>query len=161
MIKKLKLILAINAMIWGAVWLSQSVLATEEQPADSQSNTGLSKCEEYGPLKIPKWYRGLVDANCEIVKPEDKVDNNGKVIEDGLQHFVTIIILNVGDMLLRIVGLAAAGFIIVGGFKYMFAQGESGKVVAAKKTIVNALIGLVIAMISMVIVNFVFNIFKK
>ena len=41
------------------------------------------KCEEYGPLGIPKWFRGLVDANCEVIKPEDQLDAQGNVAEDG------------------------------------------------------------------------------
>lgn len=132
-----------------------------DNSSDNSENSGNSNCREYGPLGIPKWFRGLVDTNCEVIKPEDRVGDNGEIVEDGLQRFVAILLLNIGDMLLRVIGLVATAFIIIGGFKYIFARGESGKVVAAKKTIVNAIIGLVIAMISMTIVNFVFNLFKR
>lgn len=118
-------------------------------------------CKEYGPLGIPKWFRGLVDANCEVIQPQDQVGDNGEIVEDGLQRFASILLLNIADMLLRVIGLLAVGFIMLGGFKYMLARGDSNKIVAAKKTITNAIIGLVIAMISMTIVNFVFNFFKR
>lgn len=125
------------------------------------SNSTPVKCEEYGPLGIPKWFRGLVDANCEVIKPEDQLDAQGNVAEDGLQRFISILLLNIADMLLRCIGLIATGFIIWGGFKYMLAQGDPNKIISAKKTIINSIIGLVIAMISMTIVSFVFNFFKK
>ena len=64
-------------------------------------------------------------------------------------------------MLLRCIGLIATGFIIWGGFKYMLARADPNKIISAKKTIINSIIGLVIAMISMTIVSFVFNFFKK
>lgn len=119
------------------------------------------KCEEYGPLGIPKWFRGLVDANCEVIKPEDQLDAQGNIVEDGWRRFMSILLLNIADMLLRCIGLIAVGFIIWGGFKYMLAQGDPNKIISAKKTIINSIIGLVIAIISMTIVSFVFNFFKK
>lgn len=125
------------------------------------SNSTPVKCEEYGPLGIPKWFRGLVDANCEVIKPEDQLDAQGNVAEDGLQRFISILLLNIADMLLRCIGLIATGFIIWGGFKYMLARADPNKIISAKKTIINSIIGLVIAMISMTIVSFVFNFFKK
>lgn len=125
------------------------------------SNSTPVKCEEYGPLGIPKWFRGLVDANCEVIKPEDQLDAQGNVAEDGLQRFISILLLNIADMLLRCIGLIATGFIIWGGFKYMLARANPNKIISAKKTIINSIIGLVIAMISMTIVSFVFNFFKK
>ena len=158
---------------------SQPVLATPDQeyrssnpqkqhdPSNKRdnkakgSNSTPVKCEEYGPLGIPKWFRGLVDANCEVIKPEDQLDAQGNVAEDGLQRFISILLLNIADMLLRCIGLIATGFIIWGGFKYMLARADPNKIISAKKTIINSIIGLVIAMISMTIVSFVFNFFKK
>lgn len=134
--------------------------SNDSQGANSNNDTSRS-CNEYGPLGIPKWFRGLVDANCEVIQPQDRVGDNGEIVEDGLQRFASILLLNIADMLLRVIGLLAVGFIMMGGFKYMLARGDSNKIVAAKKTITNAIVGLVIAMISMTIVNFVFNFFKR
>ena len=60
--------------------------------------------------------------------------------------------LGVGT-LIRLVGYLSVGFIIWGGFKYILAQGEPSGLVAAKKTIINAMIGLIIAILAYAIIN--------
>lgn len=107
-------------------------------------------------LGIPTWYRNLVDENCEVVWP-----NGGGGDTNGLQKFITIIALNITDMIARVAGVITVGFIIYGGFKYMIAQGESGQIVAAKKTITHAIIGLIIAASSVGIVSLVMGFFIK
>ncbi len=159
-----QLLLAIGLISFGAMIDIASATETKSDQTSSPEQTTQSKqsssCEEYGPLGIPKWFRGLVDANCEIKSPEDKVDSNGKIVEDGMQRFVVVVILNVSDMILRTVGLLVTAFIVFAGFKYMLAQGDPNQMASAKKTITNALIGLVIALMSIIIVNFVFNFFR-
>lgn len=54
-----------------------------------------------------------------------------------------------------VVGVIAVIMIIVSGFKYITAAGDSAKVTSAKNTLVYALIGLVIVGISQAIVQFV------
>lgn len=125
--------------------------ATSEASGETTTRT----CSTTGPFGIPTWFRGLVDDNCEVQWPSGSGNS-----EHGLDRFITIILINISDMITRIIGLVAVGFIIFGGFKYMLAQGDPNKVASAKKTIANAIIGLVIAMLAVVLVNFVFNIFR-
>lgn len=49
------------------------------------------------------------------------------------------------------------GLILWGGFQYLLSQGEKTKVAKARETIVNAVVGLLIVVISYAIVNFVFD----
>lgn len=56
-----------------------------------------------------------------------------------------------------IVGIAAVIMIIVGGFLYVTSGGDSGKTATAKNTILFAIIGLVIAALAQIIVNFVLD----
>lgn len=56
-----------------------------------------------------------------------------------------------------IVGITAVIMIIIGGFKYITSQGDSGNVSGAKNTILYAVIGLVIVAMAQVIVKFVLN----
>ena len=72
---------------------------------------------------------------------------------DDLASFVWKIVLNISADIALLVGYAAIGFVIYGGFKYIMSTGEPGKVAEAKKMITNALIGLVIAVLATVIVN--------
>lgn len=143
MLAKVKKIVAI--VLLGVV-LAQTIVA------GTASAVGPT-CSEYGPLGMPTWFRGLVDANCEVQWPSGDDTN-------GLKSFITKVLLNISDMVARLIGVASALFIIYGGFKYMLAQGESSQVVGAKKTITNAIIGLVISLLSVVIVNFAFDFFK-
>ena len=53
------------------------------------------------------------------------------------------------------VGVVAVIVLIIGGIKYLISGGDSKKVTDAKNTILYAIIGLVIAVLSFAIVNFV------
>lgn len=56
-----------------------------------------------------------------------------------------------------IVGVIAVVMIIVGGLRYITSGGDSGKVSAAKTTIIYALVGLVIVALAQLIVHFVLS----
>jgi hypothetical protein len=56
-----------------------------------------------------------------------------------------------------IAGLVAVIYLIMGGFSYVTAGGNPEAVEAAKTTIVNAIIGLVIILVSYLIVQFIMD----
>lgn len=66
-------------------------------------------------------------------------------------------VANVVNLISLVVGVAAVVMIIVGGFRYITSGGKQESVVAAKNTIVYAVIGLVIVALAQVIVRFVLN----
>lgn len=107
--------------------------------------TTFAACSE-SLLTFPAWYKGLVDGNCDIKAPTG---------ETGLRDFIWTIALNVIEILLQLVGYIAAGFIIFGGYKYMISAGSPDGMVKARKTITNAVIGLVISIFSVAIVNLI------
>lgn len=100
-------------------------------------------------LTFPAWYDGLPREGCIIQTPD--VDKNG----GGLPAFIFRIVLNVIEMALQIVAYAAVGFIIYGGFKYLTSAGSPDRITAGRKIITNAIIGLVISMLSVVIVTLI------
>lgn len=55
------------------------------------------------------------------------------------------------------VGIAAVIMIIIGGFKYIIASGDSSNIKSAKDTILYALIGLGVVALAQVIVKFVIH----
>ncbi len=67
---------------------------------------------------------------------------------------VTLLGLGVLDMLLRLAGLVAVGFVIYGGIQYVTSQGESDKTKRALNTIINSLVGLGITTIAAATVAF-------
>lgn len=103
-------------------------------------------------LGMPAWYRGMIEDdrgnNCNIKLPTtgDKVDITKTVMK---------IAMNVLQTLLMLTGFIAIFFIIKGGFRYMTSAGSPEGMQAARKTITNAIIGLIIAALSASIVNFI------
>jgi hypothetical protein len=97
-------------------------------------------------LTFPTWYEYL----------GSKTDANGVCapVVSGLND-VWLIVAAAIEILLRIAALAAIAFVIYGGVQYMTSQGEPASLEKARSTIINALIGLAIAILSSVIINFI------
>ncbi len=70
---------------------------------------------------------------------------------------LTAVIRNILKIFSVIVGIVAVIMIIVGGFRYVTAGGDSNSVSSAKNTIIYALIGLGVAALSQSIVWFVLD----
>ena len=64
-------------------------------------------------------------------------------------------ITSIVNAVIGVIGLVATIFILVGAINYMTSAGDAGKIEKAKKTILWAAIGLVIAALTFAIVNFV------
>ena len=126
----------------------------------SVSAAGVAECEK-SFLGIPPWYRGLTEKRenvqtkvmeCHLVDPS--------TLTNKLQSFITIIILNVIQIGLTIVGIAAFFFMLYGGFQFLTGGSNPSQVEAARKSILNAAIGLVISFGAVAIVNLVFGVLK-
>jgi hypothetical protein len=97
-------------------------------------------------LTFPAWFKGLTEADCTIKNP---------TAVGGLSTFIWTIVLNVIETALQVVGYISVGFIIAGGFRYMTSAGSPDGTVKARKTIFNAVIGLVLSIFSVALVNLV------
>ena len=117
------------------------VVTAAPLPATSMAQVNNPACAGIF-LTFPVWYRGLPGA--DVCKPQ----------VTKIEH-IWVIGLNVTEVLLQSVSYAAAGFIIWGGIRYNTSAGDPGKISSAKNTITNAIVGLVIAMSSIAIINFV------
>lgn len=73
------------------------------------------------------------------------------------QDDATVIIKNVITTILFILGMVAVIMIIVGGVRYTTSNGDASSIKAAKDTILYAVVGLVVAILSFAIVNFVID----
>ena len=73
---------------------------------------------------------------------------------------VSKLIKNVIDILLMISGVIAVIMVIIGGIRYATSNGDSNSVSAAKNTILYSVIGLVIALFSYAIVQYVYTFFN-
>jgi hypothetical protein len=68
---------------------------------------------------------------------------------------VWLIALPLLEDAIKVAGYVAAGFVLWGGIKYLKSQGDPGQLNEARQIIYNALFGLVLAMISVAMVNFI------
>ena len=137
--------------LWTAALLMSFSLggAVVSATLTTQTASAADTCNKNGSfLGFAPWYRGLQKSktDCSIVSPKDMGPN-------GLSNFIWTIALNVIDDMLRLAGFICVGFIIYGGFKYMTSTGSSDGMSKAKTTILNAIIGLVISVLSIAIVN--------
>lgn len=115
------------------------------------NNFGAGACSsDFFGLK--PWHHYLKkDSSCNIV--------NFNVLPEagtGTSDFVLIALVIVDD-LLRIAGLVAIGYIIYGGILYVTSQGSPDQTGKAQNTILNALIGLVLAIVATAFVSFIGN----
>lgn len=68
---------------------------------------------------------------------------------------LTTIVRNVINIFSVIIGVVAVIMIMVAGFKYITANGDSGNITSAKNTLIYAIVGLILAGLAQVIVQFV------
>ncbi|HET8709336.1 MAG TPA: hypothetical protein VFL85_03585 [Candidatus Saccharimonadales bacterium] len=106
------------------------------------------QCADRTFLGLVPWYHYLkLDKNCEIP--------NFTLL--GSHSDILLIILAVIDDLLRIAGVVAVVFVIYAGFRYVTSQGSPEETSKAQSTIINALIGLAIALIAVGVVSYIGN----
>lgn len=96
---------------------------------------------------LPTWHK-------YIPKSFDSRTNSCN-LEAAFPGSIPAILLAVFEILLRIVGILAVVFVIYGGFQYLTSTGEPDKAKAGRTTIINALVGMMIAMLATTIVNLV------
>lgn len=100
-------------------------------------NTAVIPCGGSSFLGFPHWYDYVCGREFDFMKD------------------IPLIGLAVVDILLRIIGIVAIGYVVFGAIKYVVSQGEPDKVSEAKGTIINALVGMIIAALAVAIVSFI------
>lgn len=92
---------------------------------------------------IPVWYQYLnIDpATCTVLP--------------GQANLPALVILGFIAIAVRLAGVLAVFMIIWGGYKLIFSDGSSDQVAGARKTILNAVIGLIIVILATPFVNFI------
>jgi hypothetical protein len=71
------------------------------------------------------------------------------------------IFVTVANTLIFLVGAIAVIFLIIGGLRYVVSQGDSKNIEAAKNTILYAIVGIIVAVISFALVQFVITSLNK
>jgi hypothetical protein len=111
-------------------------------------NRFAASCQEGGNFfTLPTWYKYL-DGETVAGKCTPVLEIPGSI---------GLILLAVIEIMLRIAAVIAVGFVIYGGFRFILSQGDPEQANHARSTVINALIGLVIAMIAIIAVSFAFT----
>lgn len=107
-------------------------------------------------IGLRPWYAGLAEGkDCEIKPiecPEDGKDC------PAMTAFIWGIVTNLLYDMFVIVGYLAIGFLMFGGYTYLLARGDPGRIEKGKKTIIGAVSGLIIAVVASFIVSFIGNV---
>lgn len=154
MITKIKnTIISFAFVMVAAVGVSSFYAApsAQAQSPPSSASGGGGDCGASGITFFPAWYKGLCDDKGQIKSPNAM----GGDTATQLSRWLTKIAINIVEMLLYVVGYISFGFIIYGGFKYMLSGDTASGTTAARKTITNAVIGLVLSIMSVSLVNLV------
>jgi hypothetical protein len=109
---------------------------------------------------IPAWYKYLVNAGRMTTNTDA---TSGVVSCDLVGGFkwadgdIILVAFGVLDICLRLAALVAVAYVIYGGISYITSEGQPDNTKNAQNTIINALIGLVIAIIATAVVSFIGN----
>ena len=136
-----KIIIAMSLMVIGSFGASVTFPGISfADDNDACSNKGKI-------LTLKPWYSGLTNNDCSLRSPG--ADANSQA------NYIWKIALNIVDDLLQLIGYTTIGYIMYGGFLMMTSNGAPDKAARGRKTIMSAAIGLVIALASVALVNFI------
>jgi len=116
-------------------------------------------CDAAPFFGIPPWYKYLVSSGrmtatstgCEL-SGNFQWQTGGDVV---------LILFGVIDILLRLAAYIAIGYVLYGAIQYVTSDGQPDRTKSAQSTIINALVGLVIALIATATVSFLARTLSK
>ncbi len=95
-------------------------------------------------LSIPDGKGGTQEIQAPTNIPTGGLDGDGgRLISNGIAIFLIVCVI------------VSFGFVIYGGLNYIMSEGDKTKVESARRTITFAVIGLIIALLSFFIINFI------
>ena len=140
-----KIAIFILSLIMGVSLLSATPVPTYADSNDCENTPFI--------LGMRPWYYGLVKSGSNNTCTVKNTNELGG--DSGLQKFIMTIVLNIIYDLSVIAGLLTVAMIIYGAYQFIMAGGDVGKTVKAKKTLTNAIVGLVIALMSWGIISYI------
>lgn len=101
---------------------------------------------------------GLLQAQPAGAAPIDvlnKCDNGSKVCAGTNKNTLFGVIKKIINTLITVAAIIAVIMIVIGGIRYTTSAGDAGQTKNARDTIIYAVVGLVVAVMSFALVNFV------
>lgn len=119
-----------------------------DSKAEGGFKTGLNQTNNLDTKKKCKDAGGKFSASSQCLD-----DNGNPFTGDSVATSIKKVI----NILLYIAGIIAVIYVVIGGFRYVLSNGDSGAITKAKNTVIYALIGLAVAVMAYAIVNFVLD----
>ncbi len=111
-----------------------------------------ASCDPNGTafFSLKPWWAGLTDGSCNMKDPSSFASAGDS---SGLATYIWTIVLNILYDISVIVGYIAVVMVAWGGYLYMFSRGMVDRAEKGKKTLIAAIIGLIITILASVIMN--------
>lgn len=107
-------------------------------------------CEGNGLFGFPNWYKYLPSADAATCTPGITGLND-----------IWLVLLAIIEILIRVAILAAIIYVLIGGFKFITSRDNPEKTASARHTVIDALVGLVIAVAATAVVSFIAGRFQS
>lgn len=117
---------------------------SSESEAKPKDNTPITTGKELFRGGACHYVLGMVNWDCDVVITDNQED---------LKTQTWIIAANVASDITVLASFLALGYVIYGGYLYIFSGGEPSKAAAGKKTLTQAFIGLAVTMTSTIIMS--------
>lgn len=160
--QSMKLFVAAIMMVLVVTGFSGTAMAAPEAGGGGGGTvTAISgSCQQPTFFSFPTWYRylGVKQKTVEVNGTKTTVcEPRFSLMKNNTFNGTSLLLLTLGiiDILIRLAALVSVIFVIYGGFRYMMSQGSPEGTKAAQATVLNALIGLVVAILAASIVSFI------
>lgn len=121
------------------------------------------KPQQHFFLGLPTWYEYLPGQMSLPANTNATTATNSQLVcavrIENISDIWLIVAAGI-EILLRLAALAAVVFVIIGAVQFITSQGEPEAAASARKTIINALVGLLITVVAATVVTFIAGQFK-
>lgn len=115
---------------------------------------GSGACGDHTFFGLKPWYHYL---QVTYDKATDSCDVAFNALGNGKTSDILLVLLAIVDDLLIIAGIVAVVYVVYAGIKYIMSQGSPDETAKAQSTLINALLGMALAMVAIAVVSFIGN----
>lgn len=106
-------------------------------------------------LGLKPWFAYLPNSAFDTANNSCEITNFSLLGDSNSPSQILPVFLAVADDLVRVAGLVAVAFVITGGIQFATSQAEPDKTKRARETIINALVGVAVAIIAASVVAYI------
>ena len=122
---------------------------SETPSQDPESETPNQDTPTSSPIEHCRYFLGMVSWDCNV----SLLEQGNNIGQEDLGSSIWTIAANIATDITVIAAYLVVGYIIYGGYLYIFSAGDTGKTATGKKAIHQALLGLAIVLSANIILN--------